>query len=427
MSKGVRIESHKKMSLNDKIDSFLTPKFVYIPLINQNDTNITTVVKKGDKVKVGTVIGKRKGMFRIPILSSVSGKVTGFCDKYTSNGKEVRCVVIENDFKNTSEKFKKYKNLSEISKEEFINSIRDAGIIGMGGGGFPTYFKYDTKDKINTLIINAVECEPYITSDHILLRERCEDILEAVDAILEINNIDKAIIVVKKSNKELLKLLKSYNNAYNNIKIDTMSNTYPNGYERRIIEEVLDKKYGNYPSEIGVIVNNVSTIYAIYNALKNGVPLVKRVVTFTGSGVKNKRNVEVLTGTLISDVIEYLGGYVEQEDDNLVMGGPMMGVSLPIDDAVITPNTNGVIVNDSETYKKQDCIKCGKCIEVCPSSLMPVMIMNNIKNKEKLKDFNPAGCTRCGLCSFMCPSKINLREVVLNAKRIVEENDEIQD
>lgn len=427
MRVAVKIKGHKKESSKDKMTNFLNPSKVYIPLISQNDTNITLLVKKGDKVKIGTIIGKRKGSLRIPILSSVSGEVTGFSEKYTIHGELVKCVIIENDFKDTLEHYKKYKQMTDVTKEEFIDIIRNMGIIGMGGSGFPTYVKYDTDQEIDKLLINMVECEPYITADHMLVKERCEDILEVIDAMLEINKINEAIIVVKQSNLELVELLKNYAGSYLKIKVKTVKNAYPNGWERLIVKDVLNKEYKKIPLEIGVIVSNVSTIYAIYQALKNGMPLVKRVVTFSGSGIKKPANIEVLSGTLVSEIVNIIGGYNNPDNKNLVMGGPMMGEAIPTDDAVVTIDSNAVLVLDDKVCEITDCIKCGKCIEVCPANLMPVVIMKSIKNKQKLKDFNPDSCCGCGLCSYICPAGIKLREVVLNAKKIVEDKDGIQD
>ena len=197
----VKIDKHKLT--NDKLLVYNKPKKVYIPLISGNDTNITILVKKGEYVYKGSIIGKRKGDFRIPIHSSVSGTVLDFEEKTCFNGEKVKCVVIENDFKEKIEqKLSVKRSINKYTKEEFLNLLMENGIVGLGGAGFPTYVKYEPKN-INTLIVNAVECEPYITSDHILAKQKCEEILEAIDAILEINKIKEAIIAIKKENVEL--------------------------------------------------------------------------------------------------------------------------------------------------------------------------------------------------------------------------------
>ena len=415
--KGKKIPGFKKMSSNKKIGVYTKPSIVYIPLVNQNDDNITLLVKKGDYVYKGSILGKRKGVLRIPILSSVSGTVIDFVERHYANGNIVKCVAIENDFKEKVEKEIKRKEINKLSKEEFINIIRDKGIVGMGGSGFPTYVKYDTDKKINTLIINAVECEPYITADFALINEHCEEILEAIDAILDINNIDEAIIAVKKSNTQLVKILENNVGSYLRMKISKVPNFYPMGWEKNLVEFVKHVTYKKLPSEKGIIVNNVATIYAIYEALKYDKPLVERVVTFTGEKLKSPQNVLVKVGTPVSEVIEIIGGYKKYKDLLFVAGGPMMGISLPNDDLVVSPNLNCVLaLYDKKEELVTQCLRCGKCVEVCPTKLVPVMIKDNINKPERLKELRPDRCISCGLCTYVCPARINVREYIKAAK-----------
>lgn len=415
--KGKKIPGFKKMSSNKKIGVYTKPSIVYIPLVNQNDDNITLLVKKGDYVYKGSILGKRKGVLRIPILSSVSGTVIDFVERHYANGNIVKCVAIENDFKEKVEKEIKRKEINKLSKEEFINIIRDKGIVGMGGSGFPTYVKYDTDKKINTLIINAVECEPYITADFALINEHCEEILEAIDAILDINNIDEAIIAVKKSNTQLVKILENNVGSYLRMKISKVPNFYPMGWEKNLVEFVKHVTYKKLPSEKGIIVNNVATIYAIYEALKYDKPLVERVVTFTGEKLKSPQNVLVKVGTPVSEVIEIIGGYKKYKDLLFVAGGPMMGISLPNDDLVVSPNLNCVLaLYDKKEELVTQCLRCGKCVEVCPAKLVPVMIKDNINKPERLKELRPDRCISCGLCTYVCPARINVREYIKAAK-----------
>lgn len=415
--KGKKIPGFKKMSSNKKIGVYTKPSIVYIPLVNQNDDNITLLVKKGDYVYKGSILGKRKGVLRIPILSSVSGTVIDFVERHYANGNIVKCVAIENDFKEKVEKEIKRKEINKLSKEEFINIIRDKGIVGMGGSGFPTYVKYDTDKKINTLIINAVECEPYITADFALINEHCEEILEAIDAILDINNIDEAIIAVKKSNTQLVKILENNVGSYLRMKISKVPNFYPMGWEKNLVEFVKHVTYKKLPSEKGIIVNNVATIYAIYEALKYDKPLVERVVTFTGEKLKSPQNVLVKVGTPVSEVIEIIGGYKKYKDLLFVAGGPMMGISLPNDDLVVSPNLNCVLaLYDKKEELVTQCLRCGKCVDVCPAKLVPVMIKDNIKKPERLKELRPDRCISCGLCTYVCPARINVREYIKAAK-----------
>ena len=252
----VKIDKHKLTK--EELIVYNKPKKVYIPLISGNDTNITILVNKGEYVYKGSIVGKRKGDFRIPIHASVSGTVLDFEERTCYNGEKVKCVVIENDFKEKIEqKLSIKKNINQYSKEEFLELLKESGIIGMGGAGFPTYVKYESKN-INTLIVNAVECEPYIMADYALAKVKCEEILETIDAILEINKINEAIIAIKKENVVLKQIFDNFIGTYLKIKIKLVPNVYPMGWEKALIKQITGKDYDNYPSDIGIIVNNIS-------------------------------------------------------------------------------------------------------------------------------------------------------------------------
>ena len=412
----VKIDKHKLT--NDKLLVYNKPKKVYIPLISGNDTNITILVKKGEYVYKGSIIGKRKGDFRIPIHSSVSGTVLDFEEKKCFNGEKVKCVVIENDFKEKIEqKLSVKRSINKYTKEEFLNLLMENGIVGLGGAGFPTYVKYEPKN-INTLIINAVECEPYITADHILAKQKCEEILEAIDAILEINKIKEAIIAIKKENVELKQIFDNYIGTYLKIKIKLVPNVYPMGWERKLIKEVTHKEYDKYPIEEGIVVNNISTIYAIYEALKYNKPLIERIITFSGENLQDKRNVLVKIGTPVSEVLEQLK---VKENSVIVAGGPMMGKK--VEDLVVSANMNCILALENKIDIPTICLKCGKCVEVCPSKLSPVLIMRTKVKKDKdinkLKKLHPEKCIECGLCSYICPANLLVRERVKDAKKIL--------
>ncbi len=416
MITGLKIPKRKKMSIKEKVGVYNKMKYVYIPLISGNDTNITISVKKGDYVYKGSIVGKRKGNFRIPIHSSISGTVVDYEEKYTSNGKKVKCIVIENDFLDAIEKEYENNDITKYTKKEFLKTIQDCGIVGMGGSGFPTYVKYNIDKKINTLIINAVECEPYITSDFVLIREKCEEILEAIDAVREINNIDEAIIAIKESNTELKEIIDNYIGTYLKIKVTLVPDLYPMGWEKSLVKFIKKVDYERLPMEKGIIVNNVSTMYAIYEALKYKKPLTERIVTFTGENLKRPQNVMVKLGTSTSEIIKKVGG-LNKKEVTYVSGGPMMGTSIPTDDIIININDNCILVLDKvEEDIESTCMRCGKCVDNCPAKLSPVLIKEALNNKDKLKKLEPMRCIECGLCSYICPAKINLREKVKLAK-----------
>ena len=259
-----KVPKYKKMSITASIYNYNKPKIVYIPLIVQNNPDVTNLVKKDDYVYKGMIVAKSKGNLRIPIHSSVSGTVLGIEEKTYVNGDVIKCVAIENDFKEKTEKKKVVKKaINKYIKEDFIEIIKEAGIVGMGGSGFPTYVKYNCPNPIKTIIINAVECEPYITADHMLLMTKCEEILEGIDALVEINRAEEAIIAIKKGEVELKQHLDNFSGTYLKIKVVEVPNFYPMGWERNLVKYVAKKTYTRFPIEQGIIVNNIATVYAI--------------------------------------------------------------------------------------------------------------------------------------------------------------------
>lgn len=416
MITGISIPKHKEMSIKDKIGIYNKMKYVYIPLISGNDTNITVAVKKGDYVYKGSVIAKRKGNLRIPIHSSVSGTVVDYEEKYCSNGKKVKCIVIENDYLEAIEKEYENNDITKYTKKEFLKTLQECGIVGLGGSGFPTYVKYNTDQQINTIIVNAVECEPYITSDYVLIREKCEEILETIDAILEINKINEAIIAVKKSNILIKAIIDNYIGTYLKVKVVQVPDLYPMGWEKSLVRYIKKTEYQNLPIEKAIVVNNVSTIYAIYEALKFHKPLTERIITFTGENLKRPQNVMVKIGTLSQDIITKVGG-IKSKNAQYIAGGPMMGTKIPSSEMVINVNDNCILVLEDEKQEEEtQCLRCGKCVQSCPAKLSPILIKESLKNPEKLKKLHPEKCIECGLCSYICPAKINIRECIKEAK-----------
>ena len=413
MKKGTKLFSYKNDTKNAEITVYNKPEFVYIPLVNGSDKDITLLVKKGDYVYKGTPLGKRKGDIKIPIISTISGKVVDFVVKPYLDGTSVKCVKIENDFK---EKNIESKNYPKIEKKEFLELLHDNGIIGLGGAGFPTHVKYDTDKKIKTLLVNAVECEPYISADYVLLNTHTEEVLECIDMILDINNIDEAVIAVKKSNIELIKTLNSFIGTYLKIKVKEVPDVYPMGWEKRLIEEVFNITYDKLPIEVGIVVNNVSTIFAINQVLKYNEPFTEKIVTFAGNALKKPQNVLVKIGTEAKEVIEKLIEYKDDYEVNFIAGGPMMGENVNSDELIISPSLNCVLVNFNKNDETVECLRCGKCIEVCPVGICPVLVKDNIEKVEKLKKLDVNRCISCGLCSYICPSKILVREYVQKAK-----------
>ncbi len=414
--RGVTIKMDDKIKVKKEMLEFIKPQKIYIPLENKSGIKYKKLVNVGDYVFKGQVVAINESI-DFPIHSSVSGYVVENESNELNTGKKVECIVIENDFKEKyKDKLGSIKEISNYSKEEFIELLKTSEITGLGGSDFPTFLKYNTDSKINYLLVNGVECEPYISCDKVVMSKYMEKILEAVDAILEIMKIKKAYIVVKSSNIESQKVINKYINTYPNIKLALMPDMYPAGWERNIVEVVLHKKYDKYPVEVGAIVSNVSTIYAIYEMLKYNTPLTERIITITGTGIRKPSNIKVKIGTKLSEIIENIEGYKDIKKPIFIAGGPMMGSSLPNDNLIVTKDLNCVLVIDDIELTNYPCIKCGKCTNVCPVHLLPVMIMNNIGNEKKLKELMPQKCIECGLCSYICPSKIEVREYVRIAK-----------
>jgi electron transport complex protein RnfC len=412
--RGAKIHKNKKISINEVVE-FKKPKEVYIPLICGNDTDVTVIPKIGEYVYKGSVVGNSKGTFKMFIHSPISGKVKAIENKNHPYDKEVKCLIIENDFKEHLQEIKGIKeNIHDYSKAEFIEIIKNAGIVGMGGAGFPTYVKYDTDKKIKILMVNAVECEPYITTDYMIVKTKFKEILDAIDAIMEINKIDECVIGVKKANKKLIKLINQYIGTYLKIKLVAVPDLYPMGWERSLIKASLNITYDRLPIEKGIVVSNVSTIHAIYEALKTGLPVLERMITVSGEGIKKPTNVLVKIGTPISEILEIIG--IKDKRMFLVAGGPMMGDSLASTDSMVTKELNAILALPLLKREETPCLRCGQCIENCPAEICPVLINDSYLNMRRLKTLTPEKCISCGLCSYICPARIDLRKIVNDAK-----------
>jgi electron transport complex protein RnfC len=416
MTKGIKVISHKSMSLKNDLVECKRPEVVYIPLVNHSKMDCECLVKVGDKVLKGSAIGKRNDNIELPIHSSVSGKVIAIEEKLYLNGEKIKCVVIENDFREKQVDLTGAKsNITTYSKNEFIGLLKNCGVVGMGGSDFPTYIKY--QGNLHTIIVNAVECEPYITADQMLVRLHADEILEAMDAVMEINKIEKGVIAIKETNAEMKSKFEKYLGTYPKISLAFMRNVYPMGWEKMLIKEATGFEYEKLPGEVGVVVNNVSTMYAIYKALKHKSPISRRIITLTGEGIKKPQNVLIKIGTSMKDVISEVGGYNDLSKIRFIAGGPMMGKCLESDDLIVTKNLNCVLVIKDFEEGALPCIRCGRCIEACPAYICPVLIKDHVNDYEALKYLHPEKCIECGLCSYICPSKIRVRESVREAKK----------
>lgn len=409
---GIKLQNQKKISITDNIEEFYSPNFVYIPLSNRGDDNTTVFIKKNDYVYKNQLIAKVKGKYAVPIFSSVSGVVSAIIPENTIHGK-LKCAVIKNDFKELEEE----RNRVEVkTKEEFIKLLYDCGVVGLGGGAYPTYLKYKQAKNIETLIVNCVEGEPYVTSDYMIVNNYIQDVLETLDKIMNIFDIKECFIAILVASDSLKEKIKSHLGIYPKIKLIEVPNLYPMGWEKYLVRYIKHLDYDNIPTDKEIIVNNISTIYSIYEAFKYQKPQIDRIVTFSGDNIENPHNIRIKIGTKIKEVLPKLS----VSDSTIINGGVMMGrVACP--DTIITKESKAILfMKNVATGDIKDCIKCGKCVRVCPVKLSPVVICDNVDNEDILKELNVSKCISCGLCSYICPAKIEVRKYIKEALNKIE-------
>ena len=408
----VKIEEYK-INPTKKIVDVNDIQIIYIPLESKMGYKYKETIKVGDYVMIGQIIGKNP-IADIPLISTISGFVVGFENKYISNKKTVKCIVIENDFKEKYyDKPGKINDITKYTKDGFIYLLKKAAIIGMSGNAYPTYIKYDNNIDFKYLIVNGCECEINANSDSARMYNNPEELLECIDAIIDIMKLKKAYIAINENNSEVIKKILKHINTYPNIKIYPILDAYPNGYERYLIKEILGLDYKKDPKEVKVICENIETIYAIYETLKYHKPLTERIVSITGDGIKKPANYKVKIGTNLNELAIKLDLFKTIKNPVLIAGGLMMGISIPSDEFIITPDVNSIVYKEDVEDKPKECLKCGKCTEVCPMNLIPSLIIANKKQRNELKADK---CIECGLCSYVCPSKIEIREKIKEVK-----------
>ena len=410
-------KENKKLTCDKEIINYLNPLNIYIPLIDNNIT-YKPLVNINEYVCKGQVIARSDDGNNFPIHSSVSGIVSDLNYKmWTNNGKLINCISISNDFK---EKFY-YKKYDVVDKTSFIELLKENGIVGLGGSGFFTYRKY-INSNIDTLIVNGCECEPFISCDYRLMIERIYDLIEGIKIIKKYLNIKNVYICIKNNKLELIKSFEKFINK--DINLILLKDKYPVGWEKYLVYKCLKKKYKSYPFEVGCVVNNTSTIISIYDAFVYSKPLIERVVTFTGTCLENPINVNVKIGTSVNEVLNFLGGINNNIlYKSLTVGGLFTGKSMSFDNICITKSTNAIIINElsNNNFNSFECIGCGKCSDVCPVYLSPILIKIQYidKNKNELKELKSMNCINCGLCSYICPSKVDLSFFTNKSKELL--------
>ncbi len=385
------------------------------------------VVKVGDEVFVGTLVGESDGFVSSPVYSGVSGKVKSVSDITSATGTLVKAVKIESDGNMTTDP-----NIvppQVTNKEELVKAISKSGIVGLGGAGFPSHVKFSIPDQkvADTLVINGAECEPYITSDTRTMTDRAQDILFGIENICKYLSIPKVIIAVEANKETAIKSMKALAEKHSFIELRILPSVYPQGAEKVIVYHTTGKVVpaGKLPIDVGVIVSNCTTVAAIGNYIKTGIPLVRKCVTVDGGAVKTPMNISVPIGTSIEDVLSFAGG-LKCTPHTVLLGGPMMGISIADLSLPIMKNTNAVLaLTSSETNNKTEtaCIRCGACASHCPFKLNPAAFMRAYRTDkvEELRRLRIDICMECGCCSYICPAAKPLVETNKLAKARVRE------
>jgi len=424
-AKGIHIDGFKKMSRELPLREYLDPQFVYIPLLQQNSP-LKKMVEIGSDVKIGQVVALREGFGAMPIHASISGKVTAFKKVWHSSGKMIEAIEIENDKLNRlDDSILPEINIEILSREQLIQKMRDAGLSGLGGAGFPTYIKYQAKCPIDTIIINAVECEPYLTCDFMLTMKYPEKLLKGLSYFIKAANARNGFIAFKSYNQDIKSALEPLLNKYPNIELCELKDVYPAGWEKYVVEQVTNNTYVKLPSEAGVIVDNSATAICFADMVDNNIPLISRVITITGEGIKHPQNFYVPLGTKVSELIALAGGYVEGLDPKTawyLAGGPMTGRAILVDELIVNDTLGAVIVKGiPKEAEHPECLGCGKCSDVCPVFLTPTSIKSAFERNDVslIKNLNADKCMQCGLCSYICPSRIEITDFVAKAKALM--------
>ena len=424
---GIHPPYNKEYTKDKALEIAKEPSTVYIPLQQHIGAPCKAIVNVGDLVKVGQKIGEQQGYISCNVHSSVSGKVKAIKQHEVSGGSSL-CIIIENDFKGElHESVKPKGNLEDLSKDEIIEIIKEAGIVGMGGATFPSHVKLSPPPdaNIDTVILNGAECEPYLTADHRLMIENPEDVVFGLKVLMKVLNVKKGFIGIEANKPDAIKAIENIVKENDNIEVVSLEVKYPQGAEKQLIYACTKREVpsGSLPSSVGVVVNNVATAAQVAKTIKIGMPLIERICTVTGSCITDPKNLIIKTGTLVSEIIEQCGGYRKDKKlGKLIMGGPMMGIAQYTDEIATNKGTSGILClseEESKAPKVQNCLRCGRCTNICPAFLQPLYIsVYSLKDDfESANKFRALDCIECGSCSFICPSGRPLLESIRNAKK----------
>jgi len=427
---GVHPEYQKEITSTLAIVKMPLPQKVVVPMQQHIGAPCELLadvdkIEKGTEVKVGQKLGDNKGFVSSPVHAPISGTVTDIGLYNHPLGMKINAVTIESDGRDEwDEAIKPAGDLDNLTVEDIRRIVREAGIVGLGGATFPAHVKLSPpQDKpIDIVIINGAECEPYLTADHRVMLEKTEEIVFGLKAMLKALGAGEGIIGVEDNKPDALRAMEQLVAEEDNIRVCSLPTKYPQGAEKMLIYVATGRTVpaGALPLEVGVVNHNVGTAVAISQAIREGKPLIERVLTVTGAGINKPANVQVRLGTLVTDVIDFCGG-LKESTLKLIIGGPMMGLAQPDPDVPVIKGTSGILaLTDEDVYlaESSPCIRCAKCVSSCPMNLMPTSIAQAAEHGDftRAEKFYALDCFECGCCSYICPSKIPLVQWIRIAK-----------